>query len=130
MFPRLLTQATYLQDAEFASWKQKCFAFFPFAHTYNTVSNIDSKYFCSNVSSFAPTLTFSSKSASDGASLMSEEMSSGKNSFGFFDEFWTMKPQLAVCKLGCGYSTCWYVRRIQNSWTMPPLLHFCSFANF
>ena len=41
MFPRLRTQATYLEDAEFASQKQKCFASFPFAHTYNIVSNID-----------------------------------------------------------------------------------------
>ena len=55
MFPHLHTQATYLEDAEFASWKQKCFASFPFAHTYNIVSNINSKCFCSNVSSFAPT---------------------------------------------------------------------------
>ena len=56
MFPRLRTQATYLEDAEFASRKQKCFASFLFAHQYNIVSNIDSKCFCSNVSSFAPTL--------------------------------------------------------------------------
>ena len=32
MFPRLLTQAIYLEDAELESWKQKCFASFPFAH--------------------------------------------------------------------------------------------------
>ena len=57
MFPRLCTQATYLEDVEFVSRKQKCFASFPFAHPYNTVSNIDSKCFCSNVFSFAPTLT-------------------------------------------------------------------------
>ena len=57
MFPRLRTQATYLEDAEFPSRKQNCFASFPFAHPYNIVSNIDSKCFCSNVSSFAPTLT-------------------------------------------------------------------------
>ena len=55
MFPHLRTQATYLEDAEFASRKQKCFASFPFAHPYNTVSNIDSKCFYNNVSSFAPT---------------------------------------------------------------------------
>ena len=41
MFPRLRTQATYLEDAEFASRKQKCFTSFPFAHPYNIVSNID-----------------------------------------------------------------------------------------
>ena len=57
MFPRLRTQATYLEDAEFASRKQKCFASFPFALPYNIVSNIDSKCFCSNVSSFALTFT-------------------------------------------------------------------------
>ena len=56
MFPCLHTQATYLEDAEFASRKHKCFASFPFAHSYNIVSNIDSKCFCSNVSLFAPTL--------------------------------------------------------------------------
>ena len=56
MFPRLHTQATYLVDAEFVSRKQKCFASFPFAHPYNIVSNIDSKCFCSNVSSFPLTL--------------------------------------------------------------------------
>ena len=56
MFPSLHTQGTYLEGAEFASKKQKCFASFPFAHPYNIVSNIDSKCFCSNVSSFAPTL--------------------------------------------------------------------------
>ena len=54
MFLCLRTQATYFADAEFA---QKCFASFPFAHSYNIVSNIDSKCFCSNASSFAPTLT-------------------------------------------------------------------------
>ena len=52
MFPRLRTQATYLENAEFASRKQKCF---PYSHPYNIVSNIDSKCFCSNVSSFVPT---------------------------------------------------------------------------
>ena len=57
MFPHLCTQATYLEDAEFASQKQKCFASFPFAHPYNIVNNTDSKRFCSNVSSFAPTFT-------------------------------------------------------------------------
>ena len=57
MFPRLRTQATYLEDTEFASRKQKCFASFLFAHPYNTVSNINSKCFCSNVSSFALTFT-------------------------------------------------------------------------
>ena len=57
MFDRLRTQATYFEDAEFASRKQKCFASFPFAHPYNIVSNIDSKCFCSNASSFAPTLS-------------------------------------------------------------------------
>ena len=56
MFPRLCTQATYLEDAEFVSRKQKCFASFPYAHSCNTVSNIDSKCFCSNVSWFAPAL--------------------------------------------------------------------------
>ena len=56
MFPRLRPQATCLEDTEFASRKQKCFASFPFAHPYNIVSNINSKCFCSNVSSFAPTL--------------------------------------------------------------------------
>ena len=56
MFPRLRTQATYLEDAEFAPRKQKCFASFLFAHPYNIVSNINSKCFCSNVSSFAPAL--------------------------------------------------------------------------
>ena len=55
MFPRLRTQVTYLEDAEFASRKQKCFASFRSAHPYNIVSNIDSEYFCSNVSSFAQT---------------------------------------------------------------------------
>ena len=55
MFPCLRTQATYLEDAEFVSRKQKCFASFLFAHPYNIVSHIDSKCFCSNVSSFAPT---------------------------------------------------------------------------
>ena len=57
-FPRLHTQATYLENAEFAFRKQKCFASFPFAHPYNSVSNIDSKCFHSNVSSFAPTFKF------------------------------------------------------------------------
>ena len=56
MFPCLRTQATYLEDAEFVSWKQKCFASFPFAHPYNIVSNIGSKCFCSSVSSFATAL--------------------------------------------------------------------------
>ena len=56
MFPRLRTQATYLEDAEFVSRKQKCFASLPFApHPYNIVTNIDSKCFCGNVYSFAPT---------------------------------------------------------------------------
>ena len=32
MFPRLRTQATYLEDAEFAYQKKKCFASFPCAH--------------------------------------------------------------------------------------------------
>ena len=32
MFPRLRTQATYLEDAEFASQKKKCFTSFPCAH--------------------------------------------------------------------------------------------------
>ena len=41
MFPCLRIQATYLDDVEFASRKQKCFASFPFAHPYNIVSNID-----------------------------------------------------------------------------------------
>ena len=58
IFPRLRTQGTYLEDAEFASRKQKCFASFPFAHPNNVVSNIDSKCFCRNASSFAPTFTF------------------------------------------------------------------------
>ena len=64
MFPRLGTQATYLEDAEFASRKQKCFASFPFAHPYNIVSKINSKMFLQqcflvvldNVSLFAPAL--------------------------------------------------------------------------
>ena len=56
MFPCLRTQATHFEDAEYASRKQKCFASFPFANPYNIVSHIDSKCFCSNVSSFA--LTF------------------------------------------------------------------------
>ena len=51
MFPRLRTKATHLEDAEFAPRKQKCFASFPFANSYNIVSNIDSKCFYSNVSS-------------------------------------------------------------------------------
>ena len=33
------------------------FASFPFAHSCNIVSNIDSRCFCSNVSSFAPTFS-------------------------------------------------------------------------
>ena len=56
MFPRLRAQATYLEDAEFASQKHKSFASFLFVHPYNIVSNLNSKCFCSNVSSFAPTL--------------------------------------------------------------------------
>ena len=55
MFPRLRIQATYLEDAEFAPPKQKCFASFPFTHPCNIVSNIDSKCLCSNASSFAST---------------------------------------------------------------------------
>ena len=53
LFLRLCAQATYFEDAEFASRKQTVFAYFSFAHSCNIVSNIDSKCFCINVSSFA-----------------------------------------------------------------------------
>ena len=45
LFPRLRAKATYSEDVEFASRKQKCFASFPFAHRCNMVINIDSKCF-------------------------------------------------------------------------------------
>ena len=73
MFNRLRTQATYLVDAELASQKQKCFASFPFAHPYNTVSNIDSKCFCSNVSSFAPTLKITNSIKSKHGAVLREK---------------------------------------------------------
>ena len=57
-FPHLRTQTTYLADAEFASWRQQCFVSFLFAHPYNIVRSIDSKFFHSNVSLFALTFSF------------------------------------------------------------------------
>ena len=54
LFPCLRAKATYSEDVEFASRKQKCFASFPFAHPCNIVINIDSNCFRDNVSLFAP----------------------------------------------------------------------------
>ena len=45
--------SAYAKDAKFASGKQKCFAFFLFAHPSNNVNSIDRKCFSSNVFSFA-----------------------------------------------------------------------------
>ena len=49
VLPRLRTQAAYFEDVEFASQKQN----FPFDHSCNIMSNIDSECFCRNIFSFA-----------------------------------------------------------------------------